>query len=477
MWGDHGQFRRAHGGRWALLAALAVVPLSAFAQQQAGPTAFDAAQFRASGNSTRVGFEIGGAKTAVSPLNELLTKAGHYSVEANASGFKASGKLIAPVGPVKVALGIGGNISKAEAARGMGVLFRNAAKLTGPLGVVYLLADFAERLDQMGIQRNPDAAAQPDKPFLVLDEVSQCKLAGAAYAYTNPSQWCAASYGSSSGRLVITGMNQWNCNVHVQCTSADGSVSSVAYGNLDRATGPGQMIPANWDVVRPKFEAMNPLPSDILQKQIDWAKKQQGKNGIEPWKLAVTGVAVTASTPIAPETKTKTTTETLRYPDGRTGTKERTTTTTTTRPLSTSGDTVKVTPTTETTTDTTTTDPDGNTTTDSDTSSETEETTSEPEPKDESLFCKLFPNILACQEMDTPDEEIPREDRDISFQPVDLGLGSGQCPAAVSATTMLGTHTIEFTTACGFLSTWIKPVMVAFALLAAFFIVAPGRSN
>ena len=98
-------------------------------------------------------------------------------------------------------------------------------------------------------------------------------------------------------------------------------------------------------------------------------------------------------------------------------------------------------------------------------------TDSKPEEKlekdDPSLICKLLPNILACQELDTPqNEEIPKETKTVTLQEADLGFGGGSCPSD-AVVTLSGKHytIMKWSEICPYFSNYVKPLIL---LLSAF---------
>lgn len=99
-------------------------------------------------------------------------------------------------------------------------------------------------------------------------------------------------------------------------------------------------------------------------------------------------------------------------------------------------------------------------------------TDSKPEEKstekdDPSLICKLLPNILACQEMDTPaEQQIPKETKIVTLQDADLGLGGGSCPADAVVTLSGKQYTvIQWSKICPYLTSYVKPIVL---LISAF---------
>lgn len=114
--------------------------------------------------------------------------------------------------------------------------------------------------------------------------------------------------------------------------------------------------------------------------------------------------------------------------------------------------------------------PTGTTTTESDDA----DPSANPE---ESLLCKVFPNVAACAELDTPDHELPSRDVNVSFNPLNL-FGSGSCPVDrgyVSSITG-ASHSASFGPVCDALAI-LKPMFIAISLFIAYMIILPGRNE
>lgn len=116
------------------------------------------------------------------------------------------------------------------------------------------------------------------------------------------------------------------------------------------------------------------------------------------------------------------------------------------------------------------------TTTTTDTGEKSQVKPGEEAGKDEGL-CALFPGIAACASLDTPTEEVPASERTITYSAENLGLGSGACPAPFGFGGTLGTHSIDLAPYCEKVEDIIRPLVILFSLLAAFFIVAPTWSS
>ena len=95
--------------------------------------------------------------------------------------------------------------------------------------------------------------------------------------------------------------------------------------------------------------------------------------------------------------------------------------------------------------------------------------------KEERDFCDKHPDVLACQkiDLDTPEGEIPRKQIDVSWSPVDLGLGSGSCPAPVQ---IYENKQFSYQSTCDNLYI-IKPLVIAIALFVGGMILFGGRAD
>ncbi|MFT3717221.1 IgG-binding virulence factor TspB family protein [Pseudorhodoferax sp.] len=478
---DHGNAIRT--GLCAL--ALAGVPVANAAE--VGLADFAGFMQRVTGNNAvTVGIGSGGTLVATKPSAALGGTSG-WSVASNfGSGGTSGGAVVgmsgnASVAGHKVPVTVSTPITRAALGAGMGILWRNAARLAGPVGVVMMLADMAETLQHAQIRSNPNAANDPDNPFLLDLNSKQytVTLPGAPWAVSKEAL-CSALVGltlpSNGAKITKSELAYDQCS-YKYINPTMGYEAGGAFVIMNRTVTSD--VPASWDQVRPKYEAMNPLPSDVLQKQWEWAEKQKGKNGIEPWKVEVGPSTVTTPSPsLQPKTETKVTTRTL--PDGRT--EERIVTTTSETTVSTTGDQVKVVPTTTTTTTTKVINQDGSfeehTETETETRTSNEDTAAKPE--DQPGMCDLYPDILACAkpDLDTPEGEIPRGEKQITYSEENL-FGEGSCPADVYASLATIGQTVkvwDWQAACQYAFP-LRALVIALATLSAFVIVMPGETR
>lgn len=96
-----------------------------------------------------------------------------------------------------------------------------------------------------------------------------------------------------------------------------------------------------------------------------------------------------------------------------------------------------------------------------------------PPEKESEDICEKNPDSLACAELDTPEGEIPRDTIEITFQPDDLGLGSGTCPAD----RQIGPHTFSYAATCSTLSTYVYPLVIALSMFGALLIIFVGKTD
>ena len=98
-------------------------------------------------------------------------------------------------------------------------------------------------------------------------------------------------------------------------------------------------------------------------------------------------------------------------------------------------------------------------------------------PNTDSDLCAKYPNIDACRETeyDTPDGEIPTDEISASYSVDNFLSGGGSCPADVYVTTRAGTvKAINMVEACGYVTSYVRPLVLVVCAFAAVMIVAGG---
>lgn len=153
---------------------------------------------------------------------------------------------------------------------------------------------------------------------------------------------------------------------------------------------------------------------------------------------------------------------------GPTDSGTRTTTKTTTARNSYSGDTMTTTTVTNTTTNIT------NNITNTTINTGTSEEETDQAPKQDKPTCEEKPDSLECAELDTPEGEIPRDEIQITFEPDDLGLGGGSCPADRE---LGGSYVFSYAATCDMLSSYGRYLVWILASMSALMIIFAGRAE
>ena len=100
--------------------------------------------------------------------------------------------------------------------------------------------------------------------------------------------------------------------------------------------------------------------------------------------------------------------------------------------------------------------------------------------EDGGLLCKVFPNILACDELpekEEPNLEIPKETIDLNFTTDNTFKEYGECPAPITFQALGAEYKISLEPACN-LAAMMRPFIIAMAwLVASFFVARVVRNN
>lgn len=90
--------------------------------------------------------------------------------------------------------------------------------------------------------------------------------------------------------------------------------------------------------------------------------------------------------------------------------------------------------------------------------------------------CDKYPNSVACAAMDLPGgEQVPSETREITLENGGTFAGGG-CPADVTMGFRGATLTLlPMASACGWITTWVRPLFLLIATITAVFIVLPNE--
>lgn len=103
-----------------------------------------------------------------------------------------------------------------------------------------------------------------------------------------------------------------------------------------------------------------------------------------------------------------------------------------------------------------------------------------PKPEEQQQLCEKFPDILACQKLDTPEaQDLSREQVQISISPLGgWGAEDAACPAPKTAMVMGREVSLSWQPVCDF-ATGLRPLVIALAWLSAatMLIVVARRGN
>lgn len=418
------------------------------------------------GQGGRVVFQPNSAATTVSPkVSDLrLSQAG--------SGVNVNGKVNLPIGGAKtIPVNVAAAISKNALIAGLGLAVSNPLVGIGIAIAAPALMDWLSR-EKIGI--NPDQS-DPQKPFTQETEILDCvPLADPGWPDGSPDRY---SYTWISLRY-----NETKCIWGWNYTFDGGPLQWKGWAYSDFRGVGGQRRPIT---VPEAQSAMNTDRSPLTPEAVE----QAAKSGVDPF--GAQGPQVTASGPTSVPGEKTTTTESIRLKPGTnipavpgelsdSGTK--TTTTTNTTNVQYSGNTVS----TSTTNNTTTNITNNVTNTTINEGTKVQETTndddvSKPEepPKEETL-CEKYPDILACAkpELDAPEGEIPKTTREVTLTEENLFSG-GSCPADVYFTPhgLQQLKVWDWNQSCGYITGYVKPILLICCTFAAFMILIPGRTE
>ena len=429
------------------------------------------------GNSTTVGFSGSGTPVlAKAPAftggSSGWSNAANWSSRATAAG----GVEIATAGDIAVGrytanATLTGAASKAALSSAQKAAFMSIARAVGPLGMMWSAAALMDYMVQNDVQKNPDQS-DPSKPFLKPEMVE-----GTQYRTSDSNPWesskSAACAKAAAGK-TYTGQTASVLASDPQCilwVKPDGPYAGQEqhFGYEQRVGMIKRYTPASIDELEPYLTrpGAGPLPTFI--DETERIRTAHPNAGIQPFAVPLDqGQKVTGPVTVGtPQTTTSTSTKT--NPDGSTTT---TTTTKTVTPTVTyEGDKATVTEKEKVTTV-------EKTCTESGTCTETkpkpDEETEKPATEETDL-CKLHPEILACQELDTPEDEIPRSTKELTYTEDTMFSGGGSCPADSYVTLHTG-QTLkvwDWQKSCNMIVTYLRPLLLVVAAYIAFMMLVP----
>lgn len=463
------------------LALLGHVPLAHAATADMPFTSF---MERVTGNSNTVGFTGSGAPVAARAPAALggtsgWTYASNFGVSSGPSGgYKVATSGDISVGKHKVPVNLVGQASKAASAAAVAKTFMAIGRAgAGPIGLMFAAPAILDYLQLNDVRKNPDPSDSA-RPFVhrrPIDSMgyrvgdlgsfyeSQSAACSAAVADKNKQEWTSASIVSTSPHCSISIKNTY--------PPATSPAQVYAFAYEQKITPFYVDVPSSLSDIEPYLlQELSPskLPSFI--DETERFRRLYPDAGIEPFRInldqgeTVTGPAtLPASQPVVKTTTTP----------GTGGSTVTTTTTSTTQPkLNYSGSTVTATEKTVTTTVTNTCTGDGSCTT----TSNTDAPDVEEKPAEEDTdLCKQNPDIVACAKTDTPEEDIPKATKELTYSEDTMFSGGGSCPADKVMTLHTG-QTVkvwDWQQGCSWIVTYVRPILLVVASYIAVMMLVP----
>lgn len=84
-------------------------------------------------------------------------------------------------------------------------------------------------------------------------------------------------------------------------------------------------------------------------------------------------------------------------------------------------------------------------------------------------------NTVGCADLDTPETEIPKSTKNLTYAPEDLGLGGGSCPAPIPLNTSRGNWSLDLAPYCTATTTYVRPMVILVAMFIAYLIMTGHR--
>lgn len=111
-------------------------------------------------------------------------------------------------------------------------------------------------------------------------------------------------------------------------------------------------------------------------------------------------------------------------------------------------------------------------------SSSTISSPTSPNEKEEKDQCKENPDSVGCSELDTPEDEIPKTEKTVSYT-AQNPFGGGSCPADKYQTLHTGQtlKVVDWATPCGYIADYVRPVLILLGSWIAMMLLIPGRTE
>ena len=485
--------RREHGNaypfrRWLAVAALAGLSLSVHAER-VSRSAFDAFMDLSTGATKHtVGMSRNGVPLATAGVPGA-TQVGNMNFSHAPGGWPVAGANVdvpSPITGKPLAATAKQGFTKASQAAALG---RFAMKVATPLAVGVAIFDLVRELGNEGDWELESSSDGTDNKIWKVTSGTQC-LSGclefkksAEYSdgtWTTSLSEACSTYNMLSGYSVSfesvngpsTCLMRWSYN-NSTYTQTVGSRSIPPYDTRQRSQVTEAALvaalaaesgwPTDSSIDRALADAMK---SSLVELQNSLDTEYAAQLASEYGRVSGNPVTSTLS-----DGTTKTETQTCEWVQGiPPGPLEWNcwTNTTTVTPQKTTTETVVKS------------NPDGTTSTETITKTTpsttlTGTTTASASELNEKL-CSDGSRRVMCSDLDTPVEEVPKSSVSVTYAPDDLGFGSGACPAPYGWSDSLGSHSVSLAPLCDKLSSIVRPLVIAFSLLMAVFIILPRES-
>lgn len=96
-------------------------------------------------------------------------------------------------------------------------------------------------------------------------------------------------------------------------------------------------------------------------------------------------------------------------------------------------------------------------------------------PEEKPDQCALDPQSIACARLDSPETEVPKTTKSLTYAPEDLGLGGGACPAPIPVNTSRGNWSLDLDSYCTATTTYVRPMVILVAMFLAYLIMTGHR--
>ncbi|MFT4241442.1 MAG: hypothetical protein QM569_04075 [Acidovorax sp.] len=445
--------------RTAIRAALLLALVGGVQVAGAVDKRFDSFMGKVVGNSTTVTFGSGGQALVTSSSGLGTPALGNFGLTQSGTGLTAAGNVSVPLGNTgkSVAAVASVPITRTSFIRGLGTVLGAAAGSPFIAGLMLAAPLIKDWLTDGGLFVDDDGNITRD---------ASCT---GGY-YTNGKNFCTAvqacqyrvslSGGNFNGNVSYWGGGSWLC----------GGTGYLV--NYSASVVVNQTLPASLDDIA---EYMDKPEAPAIYPELVVQAVQ--KTGVDPFGGSVPTPSVTGPAAV-PGQKIQTSTQVKVHPG--TTTEVAPGTTSATQPATktvTSEAAYNVTYNNNevnyNTTNITNTVITNNVTGDTETTVEESET--EDDAKTEESECEKYPDSLACADLDEPDGEIPKSTFDVSYSIEDT-FGSGSCPADLYSTVHGQSMKVwDYQATCSYVVSYVRPVILILASMAALFIIAPGK--